>query len=311
MNASGMNAFQASPDNQAVAYPSWNPNSTMVAFWSMNGQDSEIRAYSLATNLSYHVAGSGPFAVQTAPAWSPNGSLLAFFENGGVPQLMVFDFNTGVSTPVANASGSYLAATWASDDELLYSTAAGGYNQIMWLSMSTGTGGQLLNGSANFVSPIVGLSGQLAFYSDLNPGQNSDYLQGYGGYDVWVSGVDGSNTMFQYSLVHETEGSEQIVEVPYIPGVIDTSVQPAWSPDGTEIVYTAFSAAEGNFLYLWNLSSATTTLIGPFGVGSNACQPSWNPNGMSVAFSSDLGGSYHIWVTNMNGTPASTGNGGY
>ncbi len=311
MSASGTGALQASAGSEAIGYPSWNPNSTMVAYWSMNGQDSEIDIYNVENNSTYVVPGSGPLAVQSAPAWSPDGSYLAFFVRSTESQLLVLDLGTGRTTAVANVSGSYLAASWATGDSLLYSSSTEGYEQIMRLTLSTDEESQLFNETANSISPTVGLSGQLAYYSDLNPGQDSDYLQGYGGFDVWVSNTDGTNATFQYSLVHETEGSGQIVEVPYIPGVIDTSVQPAWSYDGTMIVYRALLEGMGSSLYLWNVGSATTTEIGPMGPGVDSFEPSWSPSGASIAFCSDLGGLYHIWVTNTNGSAASTGNGGY
>ena len=302
MNATGFHAFQASTSDEVVAYPSWNPNSTMVAYWAMNGQDSEIRAYSLSNNISYYVAGSAPFAVQASAAWSPDGSQLAFFENSGLPQLMVFDFNTGVSTSVANVSGSYLTATWASNDELLYSTSVGGYNQIMWLSVGTGAGGPLLSGAANFTNAAVGPNGTISYYSDFNPGVFSMYAVGYGGFNVWVANADGSNGTYQYILALAEEGGPDIVETPYVPGLLDVTYQPAWSPDGTKVVYTAFAAGTGYSMYMWDVVNWASAQIGPLGSGFNSIEPSWSPNGASIAYSSNLGGSYyHIWMLSISG----------
>ncbi len=236
---------------------------------------------------------------------------IAFFSGPPANELAVYSLKSYVSSVLANASGYNLGASWASDDRLLYSTLSAGYYQMMWLNVSTGTTGPLFNDSANYVSPSMGPGGQVAYYSDFNPGQNSDYLQGYGGFNVWTSATDGTQAVYQSSSVHVTEGSPIMVDVPYVPGKVDTSAEPAWNRNGTQVVYSAFSTGFGSTLYLWDLNSASTATIGPVGIGVDCVQPSWSPSGNLVAFSSDLGGYYHIWVTSTTGAPQSTGNGGY
>jgi len=312
MDPSGLHAFQASDGNEMIAHLSWSPNSTQIAYWVLNGQYSEIRVFRLSSNSTISLPGSGPSAVRTTPSWSPDGSLIAFFARSGDPQLVVYNLKAGTSAVVADVSGSYLTATWASSDRIIYSTYAGGYEELLWLSLGTGSGGTVLGSGANYMTPVVGPNGTISYYSDLNPGQNSDYLQGYGGNNVWLSNGDGSNATFQYVLAHETEGSSLIVQVPFVPGKVDVTYQPAWSPDGTRIVYTAYSTEMGYAMYVWDVKSWSTASIGPTGPGVNAVEPSWSPNGASIAFSSNLGGFYHIWVVNSNGAAGSTaGVGGY
>jgi len=302
MNSSGQNAFQASTSDEVVAYPSWNPNSTMVAYWAMNGQDSEIRAYSLSNNISYYVAGSAPFAVQASAAWSPDGSQLAFFENSGLPQLMVFDFNTGVSTAVASANGSLLSVSWASNDRLVYSSAVGGYNEMMWVSLGTNQSGVLLGGESNFVAPSVGPNGSLSYYSDLTIAtEPAQFLNGYGSYDIWTSAADGSNATFQFDTVLLSEAQPGVfTNVPYVPGAMDLTSPPAWSPGGNEIAYSA-SNPLFTALFIWNVGNWTTSSIGPVQLGVSALQPAWSPDGANIAFSCNLSGTYHIWAISAAG----------
>jgi Tol biopolymer transport system component len=306
MNASGTGALQASAGSEAIGYPSWNPNSTMVAYWSMNGQESEISLYNVTSNSTMVLPGSAPTAVQSDLAWSPDGTHLAFFVGSSASQLFVYDLSAGTSAAVANASGSYLAASWASNDHLLYSTYDGGYQQINWLNPATGAGGLLIGGGANFTDPVVGPNGTISYYSDLNPAAFSEYQMGYGGFNVWVANPDGSNATFQYVNALQNEGGPLVVQIPYIPGTIDASNRPAWSPDGTLVVYTASASGTGSTMYEWDIAAAATTIIGPYGAGIDSIEPCWNPIGGSIAFSSDIGGNYHIWVLSVTGNLTSS-----
>ena len=305
MNADGSGAFQASSGSEAVGCPSWNPNSTNVAYWSMNGQDSEIDIYNAANNSTVTVPGSSSFAVQTKPAWSPDGLRLAFFVNNGAPQLIVFDLNAGKSAAAANASGPSLTVAWGSNDELLYSTSVDGYQQINWLNIGSGAGGALFSGGGNYTAPAVSWNGTIAYYSDFNTGSYSMYYVGYGGFNIWVAGPDGSNAIFQYVTAVENEAGSTIVQIPYVPGAIDETYQPAWSPDGTLLVYTAYASGTGYSMFMWDISSWASSQIGPYGMG-DCIEPSWSPDGSSIAYSSDVGGFYHIWLLSINGNLTSS-----
>ncbi len=316
MNSSGGNSNQVSAGSEVVSYPAWNPNSTEIAYWAMNGQASEICIYSLSDNSTYVVPGSSPFAAQARATWSPDGLGLAYFVYSDPPELMVFEAKTGSSSGVASANGLGIGVTWASSDELVYSTTMGGDEQILELNLSSGASVPLLTGEANFTSPAAGPNGTIAYYSDLDTGSDSIYYEGcsmyysgYSGFNVWVANPDGSNPTFQYVNGAEGTGGSTSTQVPYIPGVIDVTYQPTWSPDGNIIVYTAQSAGTGFSLFVWDVATWTSTQIGPLASGVNSVQPTWSPSGLSIAFSSNLDGFYHIWVLNISGnlTSSSTG----
>ncbi len=310
MNSSGSNSFKASPSGEEVAYPSWNPNSTMVAFWALHGQTSEMDIYNLLTNTTTSLPGEGSYVGRSAAAWSPDGSKLAFLSQSS-GRVMVYSLLSGTSKAVADCSGASLAASWESDDVLLYTTSGGNYSEIESVSLTTGTIQVVEYGQGDFVSPKVGPNGTFSYYSDLNPGISSDYPQGFGGFNIWVANADGSNATFQYVVSVEHEGGGSTVEIPYIPGTLGVTYDPAWSPDGTQIVYTAYAVGTGYTMYTWDVATWAYTTIGPYGAGMNCMEPSWSPDGASIAFCSNMGGYYHIWLLNVNGAPPTSTMVGY
>ncbi len=305
MSASGSGAFQVSRDSQATGYPSWSPNSTMVAYWSLTAQSSGISIYVLGSNSTIQVPGSSPVAAQAKPAWSPDGTRLAFYGGGVATQLVVYTLASRTLTVVANTTGPYPGVTWASNEEVLYTTWVEGNEQINSFDLLTGSGAPFMAGDGNYTAPVVGPDGSVAYYSDFNPGAYSMYYVGYGGFNIWVADPDGANQTFQYVTAIQNEGGSTEVQIPYIPGDIDITCQPAWSPDGSLLVYTAYASGTGYSMFMWDVWNWASTQIGPYGSG-NCIQPSWSPAGDSIAFSSNMGGFYHIWILSVNGNLTSS-----
>lgn len=82
----------------------------------------------------------------------------------------------------------------------------------------------------------------------------------------------------------------------------DSDVDPAWSPDGKQIAYTA--RANGNF-DIWLIPAAGSTA--PIQLTSKALnnkQPAWSPDGTKIAFISDRSGTNDVWIMNADGSNA-------
>ncbi len=68
--------------------------------------------------------------------------------------------------------------------------------------------------------------------------------------------------------------------------------QPAWSPDGSKIVF--FSYRDGNY-HLWTINKNGSDLKQlTFGYFDER-EPHWSPDGKRITFSSDRSGNYDIW----------------
>ena len=74
--------------------------------------------------------------------------------------------------------------------------------------------------------------------------------------------------------------------------------QPAWSPDGSRIVFQAYW--DGNY-HIWSVGADGTELRQHTRGRFDHREPHWSPDGERLAFSSDRGGSYDIWVMALDG----------
>lgn len=324
MQASGTAAKQVSKPEELAMYPEWSPDSSSISYWFFDGAVSGYEVVNLTTLGITRITTNDMTAFQVPAEWSPDGSHLAFFISSLSPQLIVYDMKTGSTSPMTSVNGPMLAASWVSNSELVYSSYYNGSNCIMWVSLLTGKTGLLIGGAHNFIAPSVGPNGTMAYYSDFNPAKDSLLLQGSSGYDVclpahgdysycvfiplnetsydvWLSGVDGSNATFQSKTAFSVEGGNPIAMVPYVPGTIELASPPEWSPDGTKVAYAASSSLLSS-VYVWNTVSGSVNPLGPVQGGTFSLEPAWSPDGLNVAFACNMTGTYHIWVVSTSGT---------
>ena len=75
---------------------------------------------------------------------------------------------------------------------------------------------------------------------------------------------------------------------------------PAWSPDGSKIVFTSLRNSGRPRIYLLNLADST---IEPLSEQySRDSQPAWSSDGKKIAFISNRKGIAQVWVMNPDGT---------
>ncbi len=288
------------PSNMAATDPSWSPDSSRVAFWSQVGSRTDIRIV-FVSNSSITTVTSGNYSVlQTQPKWSPDGTQLLFYMSAGNVELVSVSTRTLAVRVIAAVEGNDSSATWVSPNEIYYSTESAGSYEVLSYDLNSGTSSVVLGGDANYTAPLVSLStSRLVYISDLvpenqHPGRHYYGTYSPGDFNLWVSGLDGTNATFQYGPEPIAVDVRTYFDAPYTPGTIDPSQSLAWSPNGSIVAYIAQNQAVGTSLFLWDVTSWAANQLGP--INANSTEPSWSPDSIYLAFAATVGGYYHIFI---------------
>jgi TolB protein len=83
------------------------------------------------------------------------------------------------------------------------------------------------------------------------------------------------------------------------PNNTSTLRDPAWSPNGSTIAYTAPGPLGGRYLYVMKHDGSQPTQV-TSGLYHTDSQPTWSPDGLSVAFISDRSGNPQLWTLSLN-----------
>jgi Tol biopolymer transport system component len=75
-------------------------------------------------------------------------------------------------------------------------------------------------------------------------------------------------------------------------------VDPAWSPDGTRVVYRRFENTRADIEVL---EVSTQMVVRLTGDGFNYMDPAWSPDGRYVYFSAKRGGGLNVWRVSLDG----------
>ncbi len=231
--------------------------------------------------------------------WSPDGTRFAFTDVGGI-YVMNAD---GTGEKRVTSGSSDMGPSWSPDGtRLIYWSVEGGSGIAVVNADGTGQR-RLTDGEES--SPTWSPDGnRIAFVAPGTSATGSptrasgDELSGdeFSGYEIFVMNLDGS-------------GRRQLTS---LGGFSDS---PAWSPDGTKIVFRnnselmVVSADGGSPRSL--ASPGGTMAINPQGSGANKLsttggdpgEPSWSPDGSRIAYTIYRSGEQcAIWVMNADGS---------
>ena len=241
MDPDGSNQEQITTGAATDLRPKWAPDGSAVAFWRHTETHDRIYVYDLKTGLRSRF---GTFEQVSDPAWSPNGRRLVFgqLKPNRVNRLAVARFGSLTlkvlpearfgRTPDWSPGGSLIAWVLAFDTATIYTVRSDGTDRFGLSEPATAITDQNID-------PSWSPDGSLVAYS-FNPGDTGAQI-----YTVSYDGVDRATI------------------TPVVAGTFDHA--PAWSPDGTRIVFDRY-LSPGPFnrsLYLMDSNGDNVQLLTP------------------------------------------------
>jgi TolB protein len=212
------------------------------------------------------------------PAWSPDGTKMAFVatigNSGGV---YILDLTNATVNAIPNtASPSH--PSWSPDGKQITFESNGPTKNDIYIVNIDGSGLKNLTQSATQANGQPSNDNSPSWSPD---GKNITFISNREGKpDLFLMNVDGS------SVQHVALG-----------GNLATIADPAWSFDGTNLLFTG----DGN-LYSWNRASGQTTLSLTNSPGASNGQGVYSPDGTKIAFSTNRVPQSEIYVMNPDGT---------
>ncbi len=221
------------------------------------------------------------------PAWSPDGARLAYSaEADGFKHLFVWSRDSGNAGQVTRGDFDDIQAAWSPDGNAIAfvraNTAAGKLSPTDVLGY--------FNESAHvYVLDVAAGATRKLIDNAFNPSYSPDGstilvdAAWAGARRIWTTDARGRNPK---QLT--TDASEAVVHV-----------SPAWSPDGTRVVYCRVQNTRAD-IEVFDLATQTTVRLTDDWF--NDLDPVWSPSGRYVYFSSNRGGGLNLWRVAVDGS---------
>ncbi|MEX2466936.1 MAG: hypothetical protein WD995_08495, partial [Gemmatimonadota bacterium] len=208
----------------------------------------------LETRVATQLTDGG--AMDSRPKWSPDGSEIVFLRDDGADTwIVVKDLATGEESVVVNTDAIELDPSFGSEGSIWYASGREGPIGIWRLDRATGTSTQ------------VPSSGRVSRRPQVTP--------------------DGASLLFKQSVDQivvrdlATGGDRVVYE-----GRIMSQMEPALSPDGTRVAFTAPQAhGDGWELRVASLDRPGSTMLLAGGGDRLPLAPAWSPDGDWIWFS--------------------------
>jgi TolB protein len=285
-----------------AAPPPLVPASAQIAFTSTRGGDSAIYVMNAdGSGVTRNMRGS-------RAVWSPDGSHLAIVASGELESQDIYVVGTDGATFARIVAGrrDEREPTWSPDGRSI------AYRRTNPLSPDGGYIGYRDGGSTIVISSAdgSGITGSLGggSYPAWSPdGGRMAYVMMPG---IWVELTGTPFTRCERLFVSDVSYTSAVALTP--GGDTQCATTPAWSPDGSRIVFseaqvrgggrdelTGFSLFPSNLFSINADGSGLTALTASVG---DDYAPAWSPDGSRLAFTSTRDGRAQIYVMSADGT---------
>ncbi len=253
MNADGSDPVNLTHDGAVDAGPAWSPDGTRIAFssnardgktdiWVMNA-DGSNRADLMPTDWSPSNPGGG-FPPSWRPAWSPDGKQLAFQDGNGIRVMNADGSNAHTIVPGPRSNNPAWSPDGTTIVYALSSVEFGGFTDLYALNLVAGT-------------PPTDLTNTLHIPED-QPSWSPDGSQ----IAYWRDGTIG---------VMDADGGDQHG----VTNFNQSDSDPAWSSDGTKIVFSGIRAVLGKpDIFVMDADGGSLVNLTQSFLGSDS-EPSW------------------------------------
>ncbi len=226
------------------------------------------------------------------PAWSPNGQKLSFTRGAGVRKaLYVLDLYTHeLLRPASAATVQARNPSWSpSGDRIAFVDCCGngGSGAVMVVDLKTGSVTQV-------PGPVPPVQDALLEPAGSSWGDRGIVVS----FQTWIGGIDSAQPERRLWLINPGTGEWQ----PVVAMRAGELADPAWSPDGTRLAFTAAPALghDNRDVYVSAMDAADPVDVSDApGIESS---PTWSPDGSWIAYSTSRGGGTQIFARQVDGS---------
>jgi Tol biopolymer transport system component len=237
--------------------PAWSADGTQLAY-SSSGADADVWVIN-ADGTNEHDVSNDPNGPDIQPAWSPDGTQIVFVKQNfdGTSAIWVMNADGSDQRQLTDAATINVRPNWSPDGSRIAFASDRAGNFELFTIAPDGTNRRRLTFTETS--------------QEDNPNWSPDGR--LLAFDACVSvsyPCPGSPNNEIFSMRADGSGRQRLTDDPSI------DANPAWSPDGTQIVFRSDRSPDGTELWKMNAdgSGVTELTFGPFNGGVD---PDWQP----------------------------------